>query len=219
MLFSNYLIFTIMDNKIFKVYKGALLAKKFADENLAVKKKSDNNSDFLDIKSSAEKIIASCIEVFKKTFSEDLKNYPRIDIQDFFNNLNCYSEILIGSEIKFFLLVRDMANPCFSSIMGTYLSWCWPDIYSILSKDVFKDFIHLNKPHQFKDMVLTLAKYLDPTRHEDKEKVVSFFRSLKEFHTEFPDLEISVFAILQKECDANPYKNDWIREIIKKERN
>ena len=109
-----------MDNKIFKVYKGALLAKKFADETLATAGKKDDISDLIAIKSSAEQLILSSTEVFRKTFSEDVTNYPRIDIQDFFNNLNCYSEILIGSEIKFFILVRDMANPFFCSILGTY---------------------------------------------------------------------------------------------------
>ena len=208
-----------MDNKIFKVYKGALLAKKFADESLAIAGKKDDISDLIAIKSSAEQLIFSSTEVFRKTFSEDVTNYPRIDTQDFFNNLNSYSEILIGSEIKFFTLVRDMANPYFSSILGTYLSWCWPDIYAILNKKFFKDFIHSNKPRQFKDMVLTLAKNLDPTRHEDKEKVISFFRSLKEYSEDFFDLEESVTAILYQEIETNPYKNDWIQEILKKERN
>ena len=83
-----------MDNKIFKVYKGALLAKKFADESLAIAGKKDDISDLIAIKSSAEQLIFSSTEVFRKTFSEDVTNYPRIDIQDFFNNLNSYSEIL-----------------------------------------------------------------------------------------------------------------------------
>lgn len=209
-----------MDTQIFELYKSGLTAKRIAEQKvnniIKANKPSERAKEFADYHTmldAAEIIIKNSLDLFKKEFPREIKNYNGEKLSSFFKNLSEHPEMIIGCEDCFFRLVKLAVEPNLTSANGTMFSWCWPEAYMILSQNHIRGFAMEKKSSDFQTMVYSLALHLDPTSNVDKERAISFFSSLEVFEETYPGMTSKTLEYLM--MDSNLYRNDWIQKIVK----